>query len=60
MDKKNLKGKIFPVRIDDAMHRELRKCAYLTEVPMSELIREGIKLKIEKIKKMLTNVDLNV
>jgi predicted DNA-binding protein len=52
--------KIIPIRLDPEMHQNLRKLAYLTEIPMSEIIRQGIKIKIEENKKMLTNSDIAI
>jgi predicted DNA-binding protein len=52
--------KILPIRIDKDMFKELRKLAYLTEKPMAELIRQGIKMKLEENKKVLTNSDIAI
>ena len=57
MEVKKIKERIFPIRIDNEMHKQLRKAAYLTELPMSELIRLGIKMKLEETKKILTNLE---
>ncbi len=53
-------SKIFPVRIEIKMYKDLRKLAYLTEMSMSDLIRDGINLKIAEHKKVLTNAEINV
>ena len=57
MEEKRIKERIFPIRIDNEMHKQLRKAAYITALPMSELIRLGTKMKLEEIKKMLTNAE---
>lgn len=53
-------SKIFPVRIDIKMYKDLRKLSYLTEMSMSDLIREGINLKIAEHRKVLTNAEIVV
>lgn len=57
MEAKAVKERIFPIRIDNEMHKQLRKASYITALPMSELIRLGAKMKLEEIKKMLTNAE---
>lgn len=52
--------KILPIRIPGALHKELRKLAYLTEISMAELIRQGIVLKLKENKKVLTNSDIAI
>jgi len=53
-------SKIFPIRIGIEMYKDLRKLAYLTERPMSDLIRDGINLKIDEHRKVLTNAEIKV
>jgi len=60
MNKKMPPHQVFPLRIPCVMHKELRKLAYLTEVPMAELIREGILLKLNENRKVLTNSDIAI
>jgi predicted DNA-binding protein len=60
MNAKKIEPKIVPIRLDPETHKNLRKLAYLTEVPMAEIIRQGIKIKIEENKKMLTNSDVAI
>lgn len=52
--------KVIPIRIDSEMHRMLRKISFLTEITMAELMRQGIQIKINEYKKVLTNADVNV
>lgn len=52
--------KVMPVRIDTELYKDLRKLSYLSELPMSELIRQAIKLKIDECKKVLTNSDIAI
>lgn len=54
------KPRIFPVRIDDELYKDLRKLAYLTEQPIAALIREAIHAKLNDNKKMLTNSDIAI
>lgn len=55
-----LTHRVVPLRIDSNMHRRLKKASYLTEIPMSEIMREGIEMKLEEMKKVLTNADISV
>lgn len=43
-----------PVRMEKEMHTQLRKLAFVNDVPMAELIRISIKNLLENNKKMLT------
>jgi len=52
--------KILPVRFEPETYRLLRKMAYLNEMPMSELIRDLVKNKINEYKKVLTNSDVAI
>lgn len=51
------KERIFPIRMDHEMHKQLRRAAFLAEIPMSEFIRLSIKTKLEETKKILTNAE---
>jgi hypothetical protein len=55
MSNTKTKEKIFPIRIDDETYRQLRKMAFLLEVTMTDIVRDGLKIKLEEAKKMLTN-----
>jgi predicted DNA-binding protein len=52
--------KIVPIRMDNEMHRELRKLAFLTELPMAHIVRQGIQMRIDEIKKALTSRDIAI
>jgi hypothetical protein len=60
MDNKKNKEKIFPIRLDDETYRQLRKIAYLMEVNMTDIVRDGLKIKLEEAKKILTNSSIVV
>ncbi len=60
MKEKLLDQKVFPLRLTGEMHQGLRKLAYLTELPMAEIIRDAIKIKLKESKKILTNSDIAV
>lgn len=60
MSKFDAGNKIFPLRINGSTYKDLRKLAYLTEKPMADLIREGIEMKINENKKVLTNSEIVV
>lgn len=51
---------VFPVRIENSTYKELKKLSYLNEVPVSVLVRQGIKLRIDFFKKQLTNEDIAI
>jgi len=51
------KERIFPIRMDQDMHKQLRRASFLTEIPMSEFIRMSIRSKLEETKKILTNAE---
>jgi len=52
--------KIIPLRINPELHDQLRTVSFYTKIPMAELMRQGIQLKINKYKKLLTNIKVNV
>ena len=60
MKKKLPDQKIFPLRITGNMHKQLRKLAYITGLPMAELIRQAIESKLKDCKKILTNIDIAI
>lgn len=52
--------KVFPVRMDEDLYKDLRKLSYLTELPIAEIIRQAVKVKIESHRKLLTNSDIAI
>lgn len=48
---------LYTLRLDEKMHEEVRNLAHFMKVNMSEIIREGIQLKLNQVKKPLTNGD---
>jgi hypothetical protein len=60
MNNKKNKEKVLPIRLDDETFRQLRKMAYLMEVNMVDILRDGLKIKLEQAKKILTNSDIAV
>lgn len=52
--------RILPVRLEEKLYKQLHKLAYLTESSMADIIRQGIKLKLEEYKKVLTNSDIAI
>ncbi len=53
-------SKVIPLRVNNRTYKELRKLSYLTERHMADLIRDGIEMKIEENKKVLTNSQITV
>jgi hypothetical protein len=45
---------LYTLRLDNKMHDQVRDLAHVLKVHMSEVIRDGINLKLEQIKKPLT------
>ena len=48
---------IFTLRLDEKMHQEVSDFAHIMKKPMAEIIREGIILRLDQIKKPLTSGD---
>lgn len=48
---------LYTIRLDRNMHTQVSDLAHFRRVHMSEVIREGIQLKLDQIKKPLTNGD---
>lgn len=58
---KNIQGnnvKMVPVRLSQRMYKRLKKLSYLTEKPMSTLVRESVEKTLEENKNVLTNSDI--
>lgn len=51
---------VFTLRLDYDMHDEVSNLAHLLRRPMAEIIREGIILRLNQIKKPLTNSDIAI
>jgi hypothetical protein len=51
---------IFTLRLDEKMHDEIRDYAHFMKTSMAELIREGILLRLNQIKKPLTSSDIAI
>ena len=48
---------IFTLRLEHEMHDKIYNLAHILHNPMAEIIREGIMLRLDGVKKPLTNVD---
>ena len=46
---------LYTLRLDHKMHEEVSDLAHFLKVHMSEVIREGIELRLNQIKKPLTS-----
>jgi len=46
---------LYTLRLDPKMHDEVSNLSHALKIPMSEIIREGIILRLNQIKKPLTN-----
>ncbi len=51
-------AKMVPVRLSQRMYRRLKKLSFLTEKPMSTLVRESVEKTLEENKKVLINSDI--
>lgn len=51
---------VLPIRLDEKMYEELREMAYISKRPMAVIVREGIELRMNQIKKVLTNKDIAI
>lgn len=52
--------KMVPVRLSQKMYIRLKKLAFLTEKPMSTLVRESVEKMLQEQKKVLTNSDITL
>ncbi len=46
---------LYTLRLDHKMHDQIRDLAHILKVNMSDVIREGVELRLNQIKKPLTN-----
>jgi len=46
---------IYTLRLDEKMHDEVSNLAHMLKVHMADVIREGIILRLNQVKKPLTN-----
>lgn len=52
--------RVFPIRLEEDLYKKLRKLSYLNEIPIAQIIREAIEIKLEANKKVLTNSDIAI
>ena len=48
---------LYTLRLDHKMHEEVSNLAHFLKVHMSDIIREGVNLKLKQVKNPLTNSD---
>lgn len=51
---------IYTLRLDHKMHQEVSDCAHFMRKHMADIIREGIELRLNQIKKPLTSGDIAI